>query len=950
MSGKSDYCTSCLFPDNFCMTFSCGHKACESCAFLSLLSQEKKEDIEFYMDNPEAKAFSGGRFMNCFLCSKGTSKVLVSEYVNKRVNRPDRANNAQKCEGCDTNECNPGDGQTSYCVQCKMYMCPKCEEMHESIKVFNNHLVSKIYTHTSFLAPECKCELENKLRFFCRTCSLHMCAECLILQHVEHDFSSIKPKEAFDESFQSTRSEYGYKGFIRSLRNSMAASSNGSIFGIKLNSSSTTNSRKMTVKHSESGILKDLNKQPELFLKNFKPRGSKIFSFNKSPFKSINRDEVGGTKKIEIDKILKEILFNLNLDPTQELPGTFYPTNDQTSNILGKFMRQIEEGKHKSIAENNERCDSEENQPYGEFELGSARAENEALIYMNDNKTEGSPMKMKTIDSSGYRDVNKNKNSTHRFSKIKDEGTLVKPLYNLEKSCAEKLKKNLNNLCILLEFINSIVEDIGYVYDKRSLQNIDKLITSFKELKQYLKKLKMHIDNTKCFSVVQIQLLERNIYEAIKKGKEKEKALTKIALREIITEFTEQALITKPGSATNRQYKKDNEKCYRVFYSEANCGQKADIMNLQQPTELVSMNEMSTASLPNLMALFYTEEKQLFIFWINSIGHTIEGVQIYHSNNNDMDDLIGGGIDRKRSKDRLVTEEKHRNFSLKGHKGSINSLKTFIRITTHEYYLVSCSSEGSCRIWKLDQNNRMFMYRVFEFYGINVFSSALIIPFQQEDNLPKKFPILIVSTYKKNYPIQVFDTDNGQCLKELPIKGNCYYIDIIDVSKEGDMISSVFKDKTLLLASILSITYELYVYDYSSYKIIHKIKLDSYLNAALYFERQGIGSLIINDRNGIILLIDLEKGKITKKSNLSGYFSISKFDNDLFLSCGKSSALAVHNSNTLDQLKIYSELHKEPIRNIDVSPYPGRGLCIFTYSEAKSIKCWNSPANEAATR
>lgn len=918
---SSDFCSSCLFPDSNCVVFNCGHKACENCTFLSLTSYDKcQEDV----NETGEKIMNTHSSITCFICLKGSCKVTCNDFVSKLISKLERLNNIFKCEGCDGSEVNqPLESHMSYCVTCKIYLCGKCEDIHNSINAFSSHLVSKVYNHTTFMAPECKCELENKLKFYCATCRLHVCTQCLILSHLDHNFDKTLPKDYQEEEIIKGQSQKQPPISLNSSTNSIKCSKIGR---------QSNSKRSVTVKVDKLMMGPEISKtNPNTMLKSFKPRGSKIFVTTKSPFKVLTKEDTT-TRRIEVEKLLKEILINLNFEPGDELPNLFYRENKN-----GFFSSTIsEKNKYLSL----EGVEENDNIQFEDIKLVDSKFDLTPIINFDDLKP-GTPKELSPIREKP--DINspilKSPRKGSQVNKVLDENSLIKPLYKLEKDCSDKLKKNLHNLCILLEFINTLIEDISSMYDKRSYQTTDKLNSNLKELKLYFKRLKTHIDNDKNFSVVQIQHLERTIYECLKKGKEKEKALNRILLKEIVTDVEQ--VSSKPNSRSN-SIKKDSEKSFRMLLSQVNFNHKTNILDLQSKT-LVNLPNLSISTLPNIMAMMYTTEKRFYIFWINNRSFNIEAMEIYFSTNCDYEDYVIGpnSTTSKKSVTKVgMTEEKRKQFILVGHKAPINQIKTYVKNSSNDYFLLSCSNDGIIRIWKMDSDFRVNVYKIFEFNGINVISCGLQLSLTKVNDKSEVLPILVTCGYKKNYPIQVFNSMTGEQIKEIEVKGQCFFVEIIEVDQEVSK-SGVNKGKIFLMASIQGLHHELNIYEFGKFNLFKKIRMEAYINSLFYTEEYGISTLIVNDRNGRIIKLDLESGASKKKLKENNYYGISRFDAQNFFACSKTS-LEVIDIKSMGILKKYSNQHKEAIHGVQASQYPAKGICIFTISEDKTIKRWSS--------
>ena len=124
-----------------------------------------------------------------------------------------------------------------------------------------------------------------------------------------------------------------------------------------------------------------------------------------------------------------------------------------------------------------------------------------------------------------YQYSNNSENILQEAIKKLDGEEIVKPMHKVETQFTEKIRKNLNSFTIIVDFITSILNDAGLLFEKQSYTELDKAVGLLRDLKSYLKKLKTHIDNNKNFSVNQklkyISCSYNNLYHSYSNIKKK---------------------------------------------------------------------------------------------------------------------------------------------------------------------------------------------------------------------------------------------------------------------------------------------------------------------------------------------------------------------------------------------------------------------------------------------
>ena len=99
------------------------------------------------------------------------------------------------CEMC------PGGKATAFCRQCVQFMCEKCVEPHQRMKMFTTHIVSTldelkqggVKELTFENPPPPKCEDHEELKkIFCFDCNKLICRDCIVIEHAGHNYEFVK--------------------------------------------------------------------------------------------------------------------------------------------------------------------------------------------------------------------------------------------------------------------------------------------------------------------------------------------------------------------------------------------------------------------------------------------------------------------------------------------------------------------------------------------------------------------------------------------------------------------------------------------------------------------------------------------------------------------------------------------------------------------------------------
>ncbi|XP_019865805.1 brain tumor protein [Aethina tumida] len=207
------HCQQCRDPVLNAKLLSCFHTFCNPCL-------EKNKLV-----CPRCNSESVEVILNTLLFSSDSSNTTSTTVSNNTVNDFQQA---VRCTGCKTKKLDA----VARCVDCANYLCSNCVMAHQFMHCFEGHRVVNLSeikeepknntiaslgsiipngnlssTEKNFICPRHKAEL---LKFFCRTCSVPICKECLTLEHPVglHDYEHINdaaPKQI--EAIQNAISE-----------------------------------------------------------------------------------------------------------------------------------------------------------------------------------------------------------------------------------------------------------------------------------------------------------------------------------------------------------------------------------------------------------------------------------------------------------------------------------------------------------------------------------------------------------------------------------------------------------------------------------------------------------------------------------------------------------------------------------------------------------------------
>ena len=120
-------------------------------------------------------------------------EVEVAGYMSKMTSNSDVA-----CDQCAEGSSDPA---VVFCCACHHFLCAFCLEHHKLNRIWSKHKIVRLdqegarQLHTTMKPRDHYCSQpnheDNKLNFYCETCSLLVCLHCTILSHKSHSVKEI---------------------------------------------------------------------------------------------------------------------------------------------------------------------------------------------------------------------------------------------------------------------------------------------------------------------------------------------------------------------------------------------------------------------------------------------------------------------------------------------------------------------------------------------------------------------------------------------------------------------------------------------------------------------------------------------------------------------------------------------------------------------------------------
>ncbi|CAF5018823.1 unnamed protein product [Rotaria sp. Silwood1] len=147
---------------------SCTHTYCFKCCEKLIKNNTNKDQIQ----------------IECPLCQQITEVSNLNMLVDNYLLNHEIENLALKKGSIECRACTSNDIGVAHCSTCSSYLCSKCCQAHQYMKCFEQHHVrrlSQIDNDEHISNNLCKSHDKYDLIYYCRTCSISLCEQCLLL-------------------------------------------------------------------------------------------------------------------------------------------------------------------------------------------------------------------------------------------------------------------------------------------------------------------------------------------------------------------------------------------------------------------------------------------------------------------------------------------------------------------------------------------------------------------------------------------------------------------------------------------------------------------------------------------------------------------------------------------------------------------------------------------------
>ncbi|CAF1475988.1 unnamed protein product [Rotaria magnacalcarata] len=154
---------------------SCTHTYCLQCCEKLIKNNSHKDQFE----------------IQCPICQQITEISNINMLVDNYLLIHEIENLALKTGSIQCRACTSNDVGVAHCSTCSSYLCSKCCQAHQYMKCFEQHHVrrlSQIENDEEYSNRTCQIHSNNQINFYCKTCSLNLCEQCLLLHPTsQHD-------------------------------------------------------------------------------------------------------------------------------------------------------------------------------------------------------------------------------------------------------------------------------------------------------------------------------------------------------------------------------------------------------------------------------------------------------------------------------------------------------------------------------------------------------------------------------------------------------------------------------------------------------------------------------------------------------------------------------------------------------------------------------------------
>ena len=128
------------------------------------------------------------------------NKLMTAFFVNRLKELHGKMEKAHRKVEAPCEQCRGG-VSVAFCRQCTEFICEKCVEPHQRMKVFTSHKVVTLEELKKGGAkqilvsrpPPPKCPIHDELmKMFCFDCNRLICRDCIVIDHVNHKYDFVK--------------------------------------------------------------------------------------------------------------------------------------------------------------------------------------------------------------------------------------------------------------------------------------------------------------------------------------------------------------------------------------------------------------------------------------------------------------------------------------------------------------------------------------------------------------------------------------------------------------------------------------------------------------------------------------------------------------------------------------------------------------------------------------
>ncbi|XP_002739511.1 E3 ubiquitin-protein ligase TRIM71-like [Saccoglossus kowalevskii] len=146
---------------------------------------------------------AGGKTVLCPVCRRshdlpeGLASISKNFFLSELAGLIEKKRDGKLAEGDKCGSCKQGISQTR-CLDCAVGLCDNCTQGHKEIQCLKTHRLMSLETYNNTRSTDpakvqppvyCSSHHDNQVKFYCDTCNIPICLECIALDHklTEHN-------------------------------------------------------------------------------------------------------------------------------------------------------------------------------------------------------------------------------------------------------------------------------------------------------------------------------------------------------------------------------------------------------------------------------------------------------------------------------------------------------------------------------------------------------------------------------------------------------------------------------------------------------------------------------------------------------------------------------------------------------------------------------------------